>query len=724
MTPGASSGSLFGYLRRPVVVTWMQHLLLLILVGGFVVKGFIPGWKSLNSDFPNYYLVARLYRAGYPLERVYDWTWLQRQKDHQGIPQGLVSFIPSTLLSALPILPWSSLSALEAKHAWMIANLVFLCAILLLLTRMTALGWERAALLLFLAFTPLRNNFLLGQMHVLVLLLLALGAWLYFRGRHFASGVSLAIAGALKIYPALFLILFLWKKQWRAAAGLVAGAVACAALSLYLFGCNAFVFYATEVLPAGLRGESLDPYSTGWNSLTALLRRLLIYEPELNPSPVAHLPHLYAILQPLVHAVILVGFLCAIGSRNGDEDRQKLEWGAFLFLLLLISSQPGSYHFVALVLTAALVGDHLLTRGQCLLGGLALFLYCLICSPVIRWHGVAEAGWQNLLFFPRLAFMMILGGLLLWILAPPVSSLSFRSVAPGLSLVAALTLFGFLSTEHHLKGQFDNYKARIAVTPGNIFASNPAITSSDVLFTVMEPGRYTIRGEKNGRDLDLPGVARDWFHAAVAQDAGQVWLEQATAKGSEIIRLESATGGSPQTLEVSDGQEPVISHDGQLLAFIRETSGGRSLWIRKTESSAGGTGKSEPVQIAAADYDVHEVTFLPDRRLIFSSLHDGDFSLYTATESGAITEMTKPNCPARYPAASADGGWLAYSCRERGRWQLHAMNFESGKEIRFTSADCNSVSPAWTADSHQIIYATDCGRGLGLTALARVALPQ
>ena len=69
------------------------------------------------------------------------------------------------------------------------------------------------------------------------------------------------------------------------------------------------------------------------------------------------------------------------------------------------------------------------------------------------------------------------------------------------------------------------------------------------------------------------------------------------------------------------------------------------------------------------------------------------------------------------------GDGSAQSCNERGTWHLHAMEFDSGKELRFTAGDCNSVSPAWTTDSKQIIYATDCGRGLGLTALAEVALP-
>ena len=166
-----------------------------------------------------------------------------------------------------------------------------------------------------------------------------------------------------------------------------------------------------------------------------------------------------------------------------------MEWGAFLFLLLLLSSQPGSYHFIALVLTAAFVGDHLLSRGQCAQGGLALFLYCLICSPAIRWHGIPETGWRDLLFFSRSGFQCaLLGGLLLWILVDPVVSLNFRNASPALAFVAALTLFGLLSTEHHFKGQFDNYKSRIAVTPSNLLASNPAPTSNDVLFTTMKLG--------------------------------------------------------------------------------------------------------------------------------------------------------------------------------------------------------------------------------------------
>jgi hypothetical protein len=88
--------------------------------------------------------------------------------------------------------------------------------------------------------------------------------------------------------------------------------------------------------------------------------------------------------------------------------------------------------------------------------------------------------------------------------------------------------------------------------------------------------------------------------------------------------------------------------------------------------------------------------------------------------SALIKEMTVPTCSARYPAISPDGGWLAFSCEERGTWQIHVMNLRTTEQASLTNADCNSISPVWTPDSKNLIYATDCGRGLGLTALARL----
>src|SRR5271168_3625621 len=118
-----------------------------VLAALLVWKGILPGWRFLNTDFPNYYLVARLLREGYSLDRVYDWIWLQRIKDHWGISQQLVGFAGLTPFSALPVLPLSFFSILIAKRLWILANLFWLVSTAELLNKVTFLGRRRIWLL-------------------------------------------------------------------------------------------------------------------------------------------------------------------------------------------------------------------------------------------------------------------------------------------------------------------------------------------------------------------------------------------------------------------------------------------------------------------------------------------------------------------------------------------------------------------------------------------------
>jgi hypothetical protein len=739
--------------QPPVIVgshrwlVWGERVLLVALVLLFVTKSFIPAWKHLNTDFPNYYLAARLYRQGFPMERVYEWTWFQRQRDHLGIDQRLVGFIPLTLPSILPVLPWSSLPPLQAKHFWLLMNALFLLGTALILKANTTLSIQRIALLTFLAVVPLHESFLFGQMHVFVLLLLTLAAWLYFKDSTFSSGIVLAVAAALKIYPALFLIFFLFKKQWRAATGLLVGLSGAGLMSLYLFGMDACRFYALQVLPRAVKGEVTDPYNVAWNTFTALLRRLFIAEPELNPAPVAHIPWLYALLQPLVHGFIFVVFMWAIGSKKRDGDRAKLEWASYLFLLLFLSSQTGGYHLVVLILTAVLVTDYLVAHQQWILAGFAALLYAFICGPLIHWPRVSPTGWQNLLFFSRLGMMTLSAGVLLWVLLPRSAELrglfSFRNLIIPASALVVLAVVGFISTEKHLDGQFENYSARIATSPEIVLASDPVVTSNGILFTRMTRAGYTVRGLQAGSNLDsqikdlptqnLPSSGGDWFHPAAAGHSGSVWAEEASQDGSRVFRFSANTSGrNPVSvkLEAANAEEPVVSPDGQLLAFLRPVNGRDSLWVQdigedihadkaKTEAKAAH-------EIVGAEYDVRDPRFAPDHKIIFSSKRTGRFALYVATPSGDVQQMTMttPTCSARFPAISPDGRWLAFSCEHGGSWQLHAMDLQGNKEIQLSTGECNSVSPAWTTDSKRLIYATDCGRGLGLTALAEVTVPH
>ena len=708
-----------------------EYLLLAFLLGIFLFRGFLPAWRSLNTDFRNYYVAARLYREGSSLLRVYDFTWFQRQKDHQGIVQCLVGFVPDTLLSALPIVPLAGFPPLTAKRWWLVFNAVILALSALVLAQITQLGWRRILIVIFLAIEPLAKSFLYGQMHLLVFFFLAVAVWCSERRRPVAAGISVALAAALKLYPALLLAFFLRKKQWRAAAATAIGLAALAGLSVYLFGWDVHRIYLREILPAIGRGENIDPYSPQWNALTALLHRAFIAEPELNPHPLFNAPLLYALFQPLCQAAIFTPALWLLLPRNLPRSQQRLEWAMFAAMLMALSTGPTPYHLCLLILAAALGLDALLAEGRRAQAGGLLILYGLTCFPLMLWAPRNASGWHMLIASPRIYPLVGLAlffygrtfGLPLireWFRAHPRETWAF-----GLFflLVAAA---GVVQAVRHQRGQFDNYSNRIFTLPGALLRGEPAV-GADGLFVTRMPGSHpafeTWRWSK-GQFTPLP-PAEDEFHPASAPGLKEVWIEQA-GRVSNIIRLSNfdRPGGPISQIEVANGEQPSVSPDGKTLAFLREHDGTGELWTKALSSptTANDNFSSGPEnKIADATQDVWEAAFEPGgRRIIFTGAARGQPELYSLdTASGQITLMPIAG-PARYPAFSPDGKWLAYSRCEKGTWHLYLADVNSGRSRRLVEGDCNSVSPAWEADSKGLIYATDCGRGLEMTALIHI----
>src|SRR5580765_5173484 len=220
----------------PAAQARIETVLCCLLAAILLWKGVIPAWNKLNTDFPNYYLVARLLREGYSLDRIYDWVWLQRIKDHWGLDQSLVGFAGLTPFSALPLVPLSFFSALAAKRIWILVNLAFLATSAELLHRSSTLRRRSVWLICLLAIIPLRTSFLYGQVHLAVLMLMVLAWFFYSRDREIASGICIALAGALKIYPLLFAGYFLWKRRWQASFAVITASAAIVALSGFWMG--------------------------------------------------------------------------------------------------------------------------------------------------------------------------------------------------------------------------------------------------------------------------------------------------------------------------------------------------------------------------------------------------------------------------------------------------------------------------------------------------------
>ena len=703
--PSAPTHARASFLKRLIVVgEWLLLLAAVAYIGG---RALPKAWRRLNTDFPNYYVTARLLREGYSTNRIYEWIWIQRQKDRMGIgpaDQPVVGFIPHTPFSALLMRPLTYWPPLAAKRIWIVCNLLLVAAVVLLLRSLTQLPWRRIALLTCLNF-PLLRNLEYGQYYIVLLFLLTAALWLYVREKRFSAGMLIGVAAALKLFPGLFLIYFLRKRDLRAGLGLIAGALLSVAASVWAFGPALHQIYVTQVLPWALRGEANDPYNLRSGSLSSLLHRLLIYEPEWNPHPLTHAPGVFAVLHPLLQMLILAPAIYLMTSRRDDRRQVTMEWSTFLVALLAISTLPAFYHFTLLLLPVCVFAAMFWREREHLGLGLLLTLYLGISFP--RWPAPVANGWRVLLSMPRLYLLLSLAVLCFVTLYRWRKGEGEQRTERWIWAVAlcGVLVFQITATLRHQRGVYESRASRLITSPEFDLSTQPLAQDGQVEFITMRVDGYA-EAWLNSSGVHLnPSTADQLSHTAAAQTT---WTEEAGAR-RQIVR---SSPNQPTRVELSDAEYPVASWDGRWLAYLLTHGGKGELWIRPLQEPHGAD-----IRVTDATLDVEEMAFLPDGAVIFAAATvNSSSALYVAAKDGSVHALNVSD--ARYPAASPDGQWLVYSHLRRGVWTLWLRDLRTGATRRLTDADCNDISTAWQ-DSRTILYASDCGRALWSTALYR-----
>jgi hypothetical protein len=544
---------------------WMLLVVLLVQMG---LRSAPKAWHALGSDFPNYYITARLMGERYDTTRIYEWIWLQRQKDHRAVDQRTVGMVPITPFSTFFVYPFSSMPALAAKHCWLILNLGLLLATLALLQSLVSLSWRHVFLIAALS-VPLRVNFLLGQYYILLLFLLTLACWLYIGQRRFMAGLLVGLAAGLKIFPIVYLLLFLRKRDWRAFAGGVLASLASFAVSILLFGWELNRIYLAQVLPATFRGEALAPYNLQAASLSSLLHRLFIYEPQLNPHPAVNVPWMFSLLHPLLQMVVVApAILLAVPDAHGP--RVRLEWAAVLLASLAISTSPASYLFTLLILPVALILGSLRGEGKHIWTAVLLSLY--VAVGFAGGKSDRGEGWAALTAVPRLYVLILLvifSYLVLFRLYQHRDSKRDRALWTFALL--AVSILGVVTNLRHQQGLYADYEWRIAEPPEVLMASHPAVQADAIPFIALLSDGYhsaVARGDSVGFS-----DASDEDQLAITAANDERWVEQ-TGKESSV---RSTLAGRS---DIQHAESPIASSDGRWLAFLREDHGRARIWVR------------------------------------------------------------------------------------------------------------------------------------------------
>lgn len=692
---------------RPLstVVCWTERLALL-LFGSFLCLHTLPrAWSKLNTDFPNYYLSARLAREGVDAARMYEWAWLQREKDHRGIDLRIIGLLPITPFSTLAVWPLAELPPLAAKRIWIVFNLLLLIPIVEMTHSIAGISRQRAALVFALSF-PLHRNILYGQFYIVLLFLIVAACWAYMRDRQALAGSLVALAAACKLFPAVFLIFFLRRRAGRALASAAIAGSACIAISIAIFGLNVHRTYLRQILPWVLRGEALPPYATMSNSLSSVLHYLFLPEPQWNPHPWHDSPLWFALLFPALQVAMIAPAILLIRRDDPSRRRSLLEWSALLTASLAVSTIPASYNFVLLAFPVSVLGQLLIERkrlGQLVLLALAYLGIGFPVPPPAHYIG------PSIVFFvPRLILTYaVLIGMYAYLWSDRRKER--RAWTPSdLAMATAfigIGVFGAISSFDQQAAVRSEFAYRVPLDVQDFIEADPQSRAGELWY---------IRFSPTGYRLVAPGAESDWPDPPSEDDlsfraAASPWEEKATAPQSKIVSPRNSSAPA-----IVDARSPMLSADGQALAFIRDDRGtGRLMML--------GTIQSDPsmaTTLSPPRLDVYEGSFLSSHAYAFS-----------ATEKGRppgiyLTDNTHLNTPlelgeSRYPALSPDQRWLVYSRLDRGSWNLWVRDELSGATRRIADVPCNQIQPSWVDDSKTVLYTTDCGRSLWFTAIAR-----
>jgi len=226
----------------------------------------------------------------------------------------------------------------------------------------------------------------------------------------------------------------------------------------------------------------------------------------------------------------------------------------------------------------------------------------------------------------------------------------------------------------------------------------------------MESRGNSVGHKGRSEDHELDQIAAEIDKLAIAGNGkGGRLVELADETGSRIVRVKDGA------VVATDAESPALSPEGIGFAYIREMKGRGTLFIFDKQRGAH--------SVTDSSYDVRQVAFLDEGMLVFAARHQKRLSLFVITKDGSISPFLDIQANVGAFSVSPDGSRIAFTESVKHRWQLGVFDRVNHSVIQITDFDCNAYESSWTSAS-EIVVASDCTRGLGLTALVKIELPK
>ncbi|CUS38311.1 glycosyltransferase family 87 protein [Candidatus Nitrospira nitrificans] len=267
-----------------------------------------------------------------------------------------------------------------------------------------------------------------GGPHLILLGILAGGIYAIWVGRERLGAALVGFGIVLKITPALFVLLFLWKRQWRVASYTMLATILWVLLPVLYMGPTSWWEHHTEwtrnavlsVLDRQAEGRQENELQKANLSLRhTMLRYLVTYPPthrlrQVDPGyqPVLDLP------SPVANGIFGVAALSLLGvfawsSRRAFQGPGDPTWArdcaGTLVLALLFSPITWDQHLVWMIPAACVVvaAAARLSGALTRTGYIMLAVY-VVLTMVLNYEVVGSAKWEALKSYHHLGIAMLI----------------------------------------------------------------------------------------------------------------------------------------------------------------------------------------------------------------------------------------------------------------------------------------------------------------------------
>ena len=397
--PRPAATGFAGLFKRPAA-RWARAAL--VAVNLAAVTAFLLSYSRHGVGFGPYRIDLAAYRFG-------GRTWLRGEDLYGQVPvlRGLPLPFTYPPIAAVVLAPLALLPMTAADTLLTVGSIALAAVVLLVFLRrlarsaaesVWAAGWLLPAALLL---EPVRSTLAYGQINIVLMALVTLDCLT--AEPRWPRGALTGLAAAVKLTPAAFVLFFLLRRDYRAAATAAGSFAATTAAGFALAGPDSVHYWTGTVFQTGRIG---GPATAANQSIQAVLARA-----GLDPHTTLGM----AIWLALSALVVMVAYRGMRHAFAASQDCLALSLNAFA--ALLISPVSWSHHWVWCapgLLTLADLGrrhHHRLAMAAAV-GGLVLFATApqwwlgKFAGPELRWAAWQQAIGSSYVLFAALVLLL------------------------------------------------------------------------------------------------------------------------------------------------------------------------------------------------------------------------------------------------------------------------------------------------------------------------------